>query len=159
MGCCTRSALKNRNRIGDSGEPCGSPACGSSRLSDVRPFISIVAVRLEQNASIHLVRLEGIPRASILWMSRSLHTPLYAPLTSKLIRLTTTCRRRHALYMYSCKRSTACSADCRFLAPKWFVGSNPYSSTTYEILSATTDSSTLPTVDNNEIGRQALATV
>ncbi|CDM38393.1 unnamed protein product [Penicillium roqueforti FM164] len=25
---CTRSALKNRNRIGDRGEPCGSPACG-----------------------------------------------------------------------------------------------------------------------------------
>lgn len=92
---CTRSALKKRKRIGDRGEPRGSPACGRLWASDTCPLIWMVAVRSEQNASTHLSRTSGIPRAVILWINRSLQTPLYAPLTSKLIKLKT-CRPRHA---------------------------------------------------------------
>src|SRR5689334_7454880 len=80
----TKSALKKRNRIGDSGEPCERPACDNSRTSDDSPLIRIVAVRFEQNASTHRSSFSGMPRAFILWSSLSLHTPLYAPLTSKL---------------------------------------------------------------------------
>ncbi|EMD62116.1 hypothetical protein COCSADRAFT_38913, partial [Bipolaris sorokiniana ND90Pr] len=53
-------------------------------------------VRSEQNASIHFSSFCGIPRAFILCSSLFLHTPLYAPLTSKLIRLTVR-RPRHAV--------------------------------------------------------------
>lgn len=37
---CTRSALKKRNKIGDSGEPCGSPAWGRLFASDNCPFLN-----------------------------------------------------------------------------------------------------------------------
>ncbi|EMD66074.1 hypothetical protein COCSADRAFT_34668 [Bipolaris sorokiniana ND90Pr] len=53
-------------------------------------------MRSEQNASIHFSSFYGIPRAFILYSSLFLHTPLYAPLTSKLIRLTIR-RPRHAV--------------------------------------------------------------
>jgi hypothetical protein len=33
----TRSALKKRNRTGESGDPCGRPACGSGCCSEVWP--------------------------------------------------------------------------------------------------------------------------
>src|SRR5699024_4834026 len=93
---CTRSALKKRNRTGDSGDPCGRPAWGNSRTADVYPFTTIDAVREEQNASTHLTSLSGSPLAFILWSSRSLHPPLYAPLTSILTKLSTF-RALHAL--------------------------------------------------------------
>lgn len=44
---CTRSALKNRNKIGERGEPCGNPACRRLRISDTSPLIRMVAVRSE----------------------------------------------------------------------------------------------------------------
>ncbi|ENH73556.1 hypothetical protein FOC1_g10001095 [Fusarium oxysporum f. sp. cubense race 1] len=84
----TRSALKNRNNIGDRGDPCGSPACGRGRLSELWPLITMVAVRSEQKESIQRKRSSGIPLAFIRCSNLSLHT-LYAPLTSKLMRLTT----------------------------------------------------------------------
>lgn len=55
----------------------------------MNPFTTIVAVRLEQKASIHLTRASGMPLALSLWSSLSLKTPLYTPLISKLIRLRT----------------------------------------------------------------------
>ncbi len=76
MRCCTRSALKKRNRIGDRGEPYGNPACGKLRVLDVCPLTWIVAVRSEQKASIQRSRLSGMPLALSLWMSLSLYTPL-----------------------------------------------------------------------------------
>lgn len=88
MRCCTRSALKKRNRAGDSGDPCGKPACGSSRVSDACLLTWIDAVRCEQNASTHLNNVSGMPCAFILCSSLSLHTLLYAPLTLKVIKLT-----------------------------------------------------------------------
>ena len=63
---CRRSALKKRNRIGDRGEPCGSPACGRLWTSDNCPLIWMFAVRSEQNASTHRSRPSGMPRAFIL---------------------------------------------------------------------------------------------
>jgi hypothetical protein len=53
---CTRSALKKRNRIGDRGEPCGSPACGRLWSSDYCTLVWMFAVRSEQNASTHRSR-------------------------------------------------------------------------------------------------------
>ena len=63
---CTRSALKKRNRIGDSGERCGSPACGRLWTSDNCLLIWTVAVRSEQNVSTHRSRSSGMPCAFIL---------------------------------------------------------------------------------------------
>ena len=76
MRCCTRSALKKRNRIGDRGEPYGNPACGKLRVLDVCLLTWIVAVRSKQKASIQRSRLSGMPLALSLWMSLSLYTPL-----------------------------------------------------------------------------------
>jgi hypothetical protein len=88
--------IKKRNRIGERGGPWGSPACGSARFVDGCPLTTVAAVRPEQNASTHRTSRGGIPRAVSLWSSLSLCTPLYAPFTSKLTRLTT-CLLRHAL--------------------------------------------------------------
>jgi hypothetical protein len=62
--CCTRSALKKINRIGDKGEPCGSPACSSSLASDTWPFTTIVAMHLEQKALIQFTKTDGNPLAA-----------------------------------------------------------------------------------------------
>ncbi len=92
----TRSALKKRNRIGDSGDPCGRPACGNPCFSESYSFTDSVAVRSEQKASTHRHSDDGMRLARNLCSSLSLYTPLYAPLTSKLIRLSTFLWR-HAL--------------------------------------------------------------
>src|ERR1700748_1484638 len=118
----------------------------------------MLAERSEQNASIQRTIRGGIPRACSLCSSRSLHTPLYAPLTSKLIKLRTFLDL-HALYMHSWSSNRACSADRCFLPPKWFAGSKPNVTARYEIRSATTDSSIFPSVGNRDIGLQAFAMV
>lgn len=69
--------------------PYGSPVWASSCCSDVKPFTVMVAVRLEQKTSTYLTSASGMPLALSLWSNLSLETPLYAPLTSKLIRLST----------------------------------------------------------------------
>jgi hypothetical protein len=51
------------------------------------------------------------------------------------------------------------SVEHLFLALKWFTGSSLNISTIYNILSATTDSSALPSIDSNEIGLYAFAIV
>src|SRR5438552_2080958 len=84
-----RSALKNRYRIGERGNPWGSPACGSFWLLEVCPFTIIVAVRSEQKASIQRTKSEGALLAVNRCSNLSLCTPLYAPFTSKLMRLST----------------------------------------------------------------------
>lgn len=99
-----------------------------------------------------------MPRAFILQSSRSLYTPLQAPLISKLIKLNTH-RPRHAVQIYSCKSISAYSADRYFRAPKWLVRSKPYTSIACEILSATTDSSILPSVARSEISLHAFVIV
>lgn len=55
------------------------------------------------------------------------------------------------------RSSSACSADRRFLALKWFIRKSPNFSTAYGILSAMAASRTLPKVNNNEIGLHASA--
>jgi hypothetical protein len=85
----TRSALKNRNNIGDRGDPYGSPACSRGLLSELCLLIIMAAVYPEQKASIHRKRSSRIPLAFIHCSNLSLHTPLYTPFILKLIRLIT----------------------------------------------------------------------
>jgi hypothetical protein len=53
----------------------------------------------------------------------------------------------------------AYSVDRFFLALKWFVGSNLNVPAIYNILSATADSSALPSVDSSEIGLYAFTII
>lgn len=155
--CCTRSAWKERSRIGDRGDPCGGPACANPVFSEWGPFMTVVVVQSEQDESIYRTNAHGIPRTTSLCGNLSLHTPLYVSSTSKLMKLTTLpfC---HAPKVCSCGNKSACSADRFLRAPKWFVESRPKVSATYEILSATTASTALPSVDSGEMRRQAFAT-
>lgn len=138
-------------------KPCGSPACPSSLSSGSRPFISIVAELLEQRASTHFTRHKGVPLAASRWRSLFLHTALYAPLTSKLKRLTTSCSATPWKCVHG-RNSRACSADFS-RAPKRLVGNSPGVSTANDVLSAMTAFSSFPSVDSSEIGLHAFARV
>ena len=59
MRSWTRSALRKRNRMGDKGEPYGSPACSRSLAADACPFTTIVAVRSEQKRQSNSLDLKG----------------------------------------------------------------------------------------------------
>src|SRR2546430_12764795 len=78
----SRLALKNRKRIGERGEPCGRPACGSSVCLEASPFTTMVALRSEQKASIHLTQISGIH----LSLSRCKRTSFATPFISKKAR-------------------------------------------------------------------------
>lgn len=80
---CTRSALKNRNKIGASGDPCDSPDCGSWHTSDGNPLTVIQAHLPVQKSSIHVTKSSGICLHRILSISGACATLLYAPFTSK----------------------------------------------------------------------------
>ena len=90
-GWTTRSALKNANKMGESGGPCARPAFTSSSVSVRKSSNPMLACRPLIKLAIHFLATIGIPLVCNEASRLTRFTPLKAPLRSNAINVTTLC--------------------------------------------------------------------
>ena len=155
----TSSALKNRNRIGDTGEPYKIPA-ETGRNALVLPSNDSVDCLFFKKLLTHLTRRMGIFRMRKLCVSLSCDTWSKAPATFKFsINAICSVFVFYIVCTCSTRSSSAVSVKRPRLAPIWHAGNRWFASVTSVNFLATTDFRAFPIVFNSAINLYAFGSV
>ena len=155
----TSSALKNRNKIGDTGEPCEIPA-ETRRNALVLPSNDSVDCLFFKKLLTYLTRRMEIFRMRKLYVSLSCNTWSKAPVTFKLnINATYSVPVFYIVCTCSTRSSSAVSVERPRLAPIWHAGNRWFAFATSVNFLATIDSRAFPIVSNSAISLYAFRSV
>ena len=145
--------MKNRNRIGDKGDPWGMPVW--VWIHSLSYPVNAIRVRLlVRKLAMTWINHSGSPFLFRIQRRRSWETLSKAPAKSKLsIDTTHPGRAFHAVWTHEVSKPTADRVDRCFQAPIWFQGSNECSSAALLIRSAKIFSITFARVFSSAIGR------